>query len=126
MDVEALRKTLQERERELLESISRFEQNARESVTAEVEDPIDRVISASAKAGSFKEASLEHETLADVRQALERLDEGTYGMCIDCGRPIEPARLQAVPWAAYCLADQEKHERARGEAVPLEGLESAE
>ena len=49
---------------------------------------------------------------AQVLAALARLQAGTYGACVDCGRPIEPARLQARPEAARCLADQEHAEMA--------------
>ncbi|MHB1786920.1 MAG: TraR/DksA C4-type zinc finger protein [Acidimicrobiales bacterium] len=44
--------------------------------------------------------------LADVERALKRLDEGSYGNCEACGRPIEAARLEALPAARFCLADQ--------------------
>jgi RNA polymerase-binding transcription factor DksA len=49
--------------------------------------------------------------LAEVAQALERLDEGTYGRCEACGSPIEEARLEARPEARLCRADQEAAER---------------
>lgn len=39
--------------------------------------------------------------LAQVEAALARIDSGTYGRCHACGRPIDPARLEALPWAAY-------------------------
>jgi DnaK suppressor protein len=41
--------------------------------------------------------------LAAVVAALARLDAGTYGTCVRCGRPIAPARLEALPWAAHCI-----------------------
>ena len=44
-------------------------------------------------------------TRADVVRALEKLDEGTYGECDVCGRPIPEGRLQARPWAVLCVAD---------------------
>src|SRR5579864_4831315 len=49
--------------------------------------------------------------LADVEHALRRLDEGSYGTCEACGRPIDEARLEAVPAARFCLADQGAAER---------------
>jgi DnaK suppressor protein len=49
---------------------------------------------------------------AQVVAALQRLDEGTYGRCVDCGQEIPPARLEVRPEAARCVADQEKHEAA--------------
>ena len=44
--------------------------------------------------------------LNDVEHALRRIDVGTYGTCEACGRPIEEERLEAVPAARLCLADQ--------------------
>lgn len=42
-------------------------------------------------------------TLAEVRRALERIDEGTYGVCEECGEPIGEGRLEVRPWATRCL-----------------------
>ena len=44
--------------------------------------------------------------LADVEAAIARLDAGTYGACVRCGRPIAPERLDALPWAAHCIECQ--------------------
>jgi RNA polymerase-binding transcription factor len=41
-----------------------------------------------------------------VEAALRRLDEGTFGRCLRCGQEIAPGRLEALPWAAYCIACQ--------------------
>lgn len=43
--------------------------------------------------------------LSDVEAALERLDQGTYGRCTACGRPISPERLAALPATAFCVED---------------------
>ncbi|MCW2848735.1 MAG: TraR/DksA family transcriptional regulator [Marmoricola sp.] len=42
---------------------------------------------------------------ADVLRAFEKLDEGTYGACDVCGRPIPEGRLEALPWAIRCVED---------------------
>jgi DnaK suppressor protein len=47
-------------------------------------------------------------TRADVVRALEKLDEGTYGSCDVCGRPIPEGRLEALPWAVLCVEDAAK------------------
>lgn len=44
-------------------------------------------------------------TLADVKRALEKLDEGSYGTCDVCGEPIGDERLEALPWAVLCVRD---------------------
>jgi len=117
MNTEHLRKKLLSREQELVDYIARFDADARESRTAEVEDPIDQVTSSEIKAASFQESTIAANTLKQVRAALQRIDDGTYGRCIDCDRDIEPARLEAVPWTPYCLRDQERHDL---EAQPLD------
>ena len=49
--------------------------------------------------------------LADIEHALGRLDDGTYGTCEACGRPIDEARLEALPVTRLCLDDQAAAER---------------
>jgi DnaK suppressor protein len=49
--------------------------------------------------------------LREVEAALRRMEEGTYGICQECGRPIEVARLKALPFAAFCLECQARRER---------------
>ena len=48
----------------------------------------------------------EKQELDEVEAALARLETGSFGTCKDCGGPIPLARLQAVPWARYCLTCQ--------------------
>jgi RNA polymerase-binding transcription factor DksA len=49
--------------------------------------------------------------LADVEHAMRRLDEGTYGTCEACGKPIGDERLEAMPASRFCLEDQSLAER---------------
>ena len=51
--------------------------------------------------------------LQAVDGALARLDDGTYGTCIRCGRPIAAERLEALPWAAHCIDCQTIVDRGR-------------
>jgi len=44
------------------------------------------------------------DQLADVEHALHKFEEGTYGFCEECGQPIDPARLEALPQAKLCLS----------------------
>lgn len=48
--------------------------------------------------------------LSQVQQALKRIAAGTYGFCTVCGKPIPAKRLEALPWAAMCIKDQELFE----------------
>ncbi|MBD0347738.1 MAG: TraR/DksA C4-type zinc finger protein [Thermoleophilia bacterium] len=49
--------------------------------------------------------------LAEIDAALRRIENGTYGTCQMCGRPIDPDRLEARPWATLCIDDQRRQER---------------
>ena len=53
-----------------------------------------------------KRLALENRTrkeMAEVEHALQKFEQGTYGKCDNCGKPIDPARLEALPQASLCL-----------------------
>ncbi len=54
-----------------------------------------------------------HETQVQVDEAMHLLAEGRYGQCVNCGRPIAPRRLRALPFALRCLPCQERFESRR-------------
>jgi DnaK suppressor protein len=112
MNIQRFKQRLQDKERELLSDIARLEGEARDSGEAEVRDSIDDATTSQGASESLQEETLASQTLIQVQDALKRIEEGTYGKCTACGRQIEAARLEAVPWAAYCLEDQEKQDRA--------------
>jgi RNA polymerase-binding transcription factor DksA len=49
--------------------------------------------------------------LIDIDRALGRIEDGTYGICEACGKPIGDARLEAIPTARFCVEDQARAER---------------
>jgi DnaK suppressor protein len=61
-----------------------------------------------------KEQSLlvnEQALLTEVEDALKRIENGSYGKCVDCGQTIPEKRLEALPWAARCIEDEERLEQ---------------
>lgn len=48
-----------------------------------------------------------------IDKAVEKIGQGTYGLCDRCGKPIERARLKALPYATLCLKDKQAEERVR-------------
>jgi DnaK suppressor protein len=111
MNTEAYKQLLLQREQDLLEQTSRLDEEGRDARSAEVEDPIDYVVSTEGKAANFRLSTTAYQQLAQVKDALRRIEEGTYGFCLDCGKEIPAARLDAVPWTPYCAEDQEKHDQ---------------
>lgn len=61
----------------------------------------------------------EQALLTEIEQALERLDHGTYGKCVVCEEPIPEKRLEAIPWAARCIKDEEQLEQRNLSATEL-------
>ena len=125
IDTEHFRDVLRAREQELVDEIGRFEQNMKEGQVADVEDPLDAVTSSQTKAAAATETSIAADMLTAVRAALQRIDSGEYGICVDCDRPIGEKRLDAVPWTPYCIEDQEKHDQRKQEqaaATPMDSV----
>lgn len=59
---------------------------------------------------NFKRLGTHRENLTKIDEALRKLDEGTYGICEDCGEEIPPERLEVMPFAILCRDCQEKKE----------------
>lgn len=70
---------------------------------------------------AIDEAQALHATheLQQVQAARRRVADGSYGLCLDCGEPIDPRRLAALPAAAYCAACQAVREKHGGAAAQL-------
>lgn len=56
----------------------------------------------------------EEHLLEDVEAALDRIEAGTFGTCEDCGKPIDAARLDAIPYVSRCITCAKKHEQSQG------------
>ena len=54
--------------------------------------------------------SFDTNLLREIEDALERLRDGSYGTCQDCGMPVSRKRLEAIPWARFCVSCQERRQ----------------
>jgi DnaK suppressor protein len=75
------------------------------------EDIVDRANNSYNREFMFSLSDSERQLLIQVDEALGRLDAGTFGSCIHCGRAIGEKRIEAVPWARYCIDCQELKEK---------------
>ncbi|HDI52090.1 TraR/DksA family transcriptional regulator [candidate division KSB1 bacterium] len=62
---------------------------------------------------AFMFAYREGRLIYHIDQALERIEKGTYGFCHECGKPIDPERLEAVPHARFCIHCKAKEENSK-------------
>lgn len=110
-------KLLAERER-LEREISRAEADAKNIPEMHTGDPADRSITGEQAEDDLSTASRGTRLLAQVNAALQRIADGTYGRCLEDGGPIEENRLNAVPWAQYCIRHQTEKESANPASAP--------
>ena len=75
------------------------------------EDIVDRANTAYNREFMFSLSGAERETLLQIEEALDRLDKDEYGTCTNCSSEIPMPRLEAVPWARYCIDCQELEEK---------------
>ena len=110
VDVEKYRQRLLALERELVRKLEREVEAARASAE-DHPDPGDRSVADALRETYFTLAETDSQLLANVRGALRRIEDGTYGRCVVDGGPIEEERLEAVPWTAFCARHKQEVER---------------
>ena len=102
--------------------ISRRAQTGREEVEpgdgAAAGDVGDESVKDEQKALLFTEDEADAGVLDDVRLALARIADGTYGLCVVDEQPIDEKRLEAIPWTKYCAKHQAEFEAAQGLRTP--------
>ena len=78
-------------------------------------DALDEVQNAAERELAIRNLDRESNLLRNVRAALHRINEGTFGVCMHCEEDISLKRLNAVPWAPYCIQCQEIADRNQEE-----------
>jgi DnaK suppressor protein len=109
--LEAFRKKLEERQQALRKAVSRTEEDGRIADQDSAQDIADRAASSYTKEFLFSVSNNDRQLLQMVETALQRIREGSFGECVNCGNEINAKRLEAVPWTRYCIECQEKLEQ---------------
>ena len=86
-------------------------------------DALDEVQLAGERELAIRNLDRESNLLRNVRAALARMADGSYGTCLHCDEDISPKRLNAVPWTAYCIKCQEAADRHEFETETHDGVE---
>ena len=110
--VKSLQKMLETKRQELTNKVS-----LRDGIVIErSSDTLDEVQRAAERDWAISSLDRDWQTLKAIDSALDRINEGTYGICLRCDDDISPKRLMAIPWASYCISCQEQvdQENRRG------------
>jgi DnaK suppressor protein len=115
-----LKALLEERRHEILERVQGM--SAASETTGEVMDLEDQAVDDVTRELHFAVAELRSQTLHRIDEAIERLATPRHGLCDECGTPIDPARLRALPFALSCHDCQRRREEhasapSRGRSV---------
>ena len=99
------------------EELERIVRN-RDAITIEKSaDALDEVQHASERELAIRNLDRESNLLRNVRAALRRIEDGSFGTCLHCEEEISPKRVAAVPWAPFCIQCQEQADRAQEEGT---------
>ena len=102
---------LRRKQQELVDSYERDKAAGNAQPDDGIQDLADKAASAYSKELNFSLSDGERNSLKLVEEALDRVKEGTFGSCTNCGNTIGEKRLQAIPWTAYCIDCQELVEK---------------
>lgn len=110
VEMQNLKNQLDARRRDLLAVLD----NREDLYIERQADSIDDIVNASSRDFAVMQINRNARSLREIDAALERVADGSYGICGDCEEPINPRRLAAIPWATLCVRCQENADR-RGE-----------
>ena len=110
-DMEKYRRLLEEKKAVLSAEIAKTRIAEEETTEESTQDIADKAVSSYTREFLYSLTDGERSTLLLIDDALARIDVGTYGLCINCGTLLVEKRLNAVPWAPYCLDCQELSEK---------------
>jgi DnaK suppressor protein len=105
--LEQFRVLLQARQSELEREASQKRGERRGFEASESKDEGDLAVSSQTKEMLFRQTSQNAALLRAIRSALVRIENGTFGLCMNCEQEISATRLKAIPWVQYCIICQE-------------------
>lgn len=111
IDVQDFKDRLLEHRQEMTKLYEKDLKAGQTSTDEETDDIVDRANNSYNRELMFALSDTERGQLIAVDEALQRIEAGTFGQCMNCGKEIGDKRLEAVPWARYCIQCQELAEQ---------------
>jgi len=108
---QAYEDALRAKQRELLDSYERDKAAGNALPDDGIQDLADKAASAYSKELNFSLSDTERNLLMAIDEAFNRMRDGAYGTCTNCGNVIGEKRLTAVPWTSFCIDCQELQEK---------------
>lgn len=102
---------LRQRQKELEQALASTVEQALSSTVNDAQDVADQAVAGYQKEMLFSQGTVRNAQLRLVKQALNRIADGSYGDCVRCYQAIGAKRIEALPWTPYCINCQERLER---------------
>jgi len=109
-DIGQIQQRLKLRHQQILEFLKRLDDETQALDPDSAQDVADRCVLGRSKESLFERTSQQRVVLRMVEEALQRISDGSFGVCASCGDDICARRLEALPWTQYCLRCQEAME----------------
>ncbi|SRR5258708_30835281 len=109
--VRVFRDKLVDRRESLVGQVQEAERYSRERDSEATQDPADMAANAYTKELMVSMSDNDRQLLKMIDEAVERMEGGSYGKCIRCENVLPEKRLEAVPWARFCIACQDLQEK---------------
>ena len=110
-ELEKYRRVLEVKKVELSDELAKARSAEVETTEESTQDIADKAVSSYTREFLYSLTDGERTVLLQIDEALNRVDDGTYGSCVNCGAPISEKRLVAVPWTPHCVDCQELAEK---------------
>ncbi len=110
-ELEKYRRLLEEKKVSLSAELAKTRDAEEETTEEATQDIADKAVSSYTREFLYSLSDSDRTTLLHIDEALTRIDEGTYGLCVNCTTPMAEKRLLAVPWTPYCIECQELAEK---------------
>jgi DnaK suppressor protein len=122
-EIEKLKQLLLQKRKEIIGGVMQIRASSQEMGRDGIQDMADEASNLYTQQVLMSLSENQRETLGEVDEALDRIEEGTYGVCGSCGKPIALKRLEIKPFAKYCVECQHVIEKQRDTTSTPQGNE---
>ena len=110
-ELDKYRRLLEQKKSELSEELAKARTAEEETTEESTQDIADKAVSSYTREFLYSLTDGERTVVLQIDEALNRIDDGSYGFCLNCSAVMSEKRLIAVPWSPYCVGCQEMAEK---------------
>lgn len=110
-EAEKYRRLLDDKKASLSQEIAKTRSAEEETTEESTQDIADKAVSSYTREFLYSLNDAERNTIQQIEQAIARIDDGSFGFCLNCTNAMSEKRLTAIPWSRHCVDCQELAEK---------------